>query len=83
MECLMKVLVTGANGFIGKNLIAELEATTDHEIFNYDKDTDTSLLDSYCEKADFIFHLAGVNRPETESEFMLRNIGFTSTLMDT
>ena len=79
----MKVLVTGANGFIGKNLIAELEATTDHEIFNYDKDTDTSLLDSYCEKADFIFHLAGVNRPETESEFMLGNFGFTSTLLDT
>lgn len=77
----MKILVTGANGFIGKNLIAEIEATTDHEILSYDKDTDIALLDSYCEKADFIFHLAGVNRPETEAEFMTGNFGFTSTLL--
>ena len=79
----MKILVTGANGFIGKNLIAEIEATTDHEILSYDKDTDIALLDSYCEKADFVFHLAGVNRPETEAEFMMGNFGFTSTLLDT
>ena len=79
----MKVLVTGSNGFVGKNLIAELEATTDHEILSYDKDTDVSSLDSYCEKADFIFHLAGVNRPETEAEFMMGNFGFTSTLLGT
>jgi len=78
----MKVLVTGSNGFIGKNLIAELEATTEHEILSYDRDTDVSLLDSYCEKADFVFHLAGVNRPETEAEFMMGNFGFTSTLLD-
>lgn len=83
MECLMKVLITGSSGFIGKNLIAELEATTDHEILTYDKGTDVSLLDSYCEKADFVFHLAGVNRPETEAEFMMGNFGFTSTLLDT
>ena len=83
MECLMKVLVTGSNGFIGKNLIVELEATTEHEILSYDRDTDVSLLDSYCEKADFVFHLAGVNRPETEAEFMMGNFGFTSTLLAT
>jgi UDP-2-acetamido-2,6-beta-L-arabino-hexul-4-ose reductase len=82
MERLMKVLVTGSNGFIGKNLIAELEATGDHEILSYDKDTDVSLLDHYCEKADFVFHLAGVNRPETEAEFMMGNFGFTSNLLD-
>ena len=79
----MKVLVTGSNGFIGKNLIAELEATTDHEILFYDRDTDVTLLDSYCEKAEFVFHLAGVNRPETEAEFMMGNFGFISTLLDT
>ena len=79
----MKVLVTGSNGFIGKNLIAELEATTDLDILSYDKESDISLLDSYCEKADFVFHLAGVNRPETEEEFMMGNFGFTSTLLDT
>ena len=78
----MNVLVTGSNGFIGTNLIAELEATTEHEILSYDRDTDLSLLDSYCEKADFVFHLAGVNRPETEAEFMMGNFGFTSTLLD-
>lgn len=79
----MRVLVTGSNGFIGKNLIAELEATTEYDILHYDKDSDISSLDSYCEKADFVFHLAGVNRPETESEFMLGNFGLTSTLLDT
>ena len=51
----MKLLVTGANGFIAKNLIAELVATTEHEILSYDKETDVSSLDSYCEKADFVF----------------------------
>jgi len=79
----MKILVTGANGFIGKNLIAELQATTDHEVFSYDKNTDPNLLDSYCAKAEFVFHLAGVNRPKEQSEFMEGNFGFTSTLLDT
>ena len=78
----MKVLVTGAEGFIGKNLIAELQASTEHEIFPYDRGTDESLLGSYCAEVDFVFHLAGVNRPETEVEFMEGNFGFTSTLLD-
>lgn len=79
----MKILVTGANGFIGKNLIAEIKATTDHEVLSYDKDTDPNLLDSYCAKAEFVFHLAGVNRPKEQAEFMEGNFGFTSTLLDT
>lgn len=79
----MKILVTGSNGFIGKNLIAELKAATDHEIFPYDKETTPALLDSYCADADFVFHLAGINRPKEQAEFMEGNFGFTSTLLDT
>ena len=79
----MKILVTGANGFIGKNLIAELKATADHEVFAYDKETDPNLLDSFCAVADFVFHLAGVNRPKEQAEFLEGNFGFTSTLLDT
>jgi len=78
----MKILVTGANGFIGKNLIAELKSTTDHEVLAYDKETDTNLLNSFCAEADFVFHLAGVNRPKEQAEFMEGNFGFTSTLLD-
>lgn len=78
----MKILVTGSNGFIGKNLIADLKATTNHDILEFDKDTDSSLLNEYAEIADFIFHLAGVNRPETEEEYMAGNFGFTSDLLD-
>lgn len=77
----MKILVTGANGFIGKNLIAELRNKKCGDIFEYDRDTDPSLLDGYCEKADFVFHLAGVNRPKEKSEFMEGNFGFTSDLL--
>ena len=66
----MKILVTGSNGFIGKNLIADLKATTNHDILEFDKDTDSRLLNEYAEIADFIFHLAGVNRPETEEEYI-------------
>ena len=79
----MKILVTGANGFIGKNLIAELHATTDHQILSYDRDTDPDLLDGYCSEAEFVFHLAGVNRPKEQSEFMRGNFGFTSVLLNT
>ena len=79
----MKILVTGANGFIGKNLIAELEATTDHKVFSYDRDTDSDLLEVYCAEAEFVFHLAGVNRPKDQSEFMDGNFGFTSVLLNT
>ncbi|WP_423188937.1 capsular polysaccharide biosynthesis protein CapF [Alkalibacterium sp. f15] len=79
----MKILVTGAKGFIGKNLIAELRNREYNEIFEYDRDTDSSLLDGYCKQAEFVFHLAGVNRPKDQSEFMEGNFGFTSELLDT
>lgn len=77
----MKILVTGAKGFIGKNLIAELRNRKYTDIFEYDRDRDPSLLDEYCKEADFVFHLAGVNRPKEQSEFMEGNFGFTSDLL--
>ena len=76
----MKILVTGAGGFVGKNLCVSLP---EHELYRYDVDTDPSLLDVYCRDADFVFHLAGVNRPENPKEFMEGNFGFTSTLLET
>ncbi len=79
----MRILITGAKGFIGKNLIAELKNRKYTDIFEYDRETAPSLLVEYCKKADFIFHLAGVNRPKDQSEFMEGNLGFTSTLLDT
>ncbi|HBL84328.1 MAG: capsular biosynthesis protein [Clostridiales bacterium GWF2_38_85] len=79
----MKILITGAKGFIGKNLIAELQNQKYTDIFEYDIDTQPSLLDNFCREADFVFHLAGVNRPKEQSEFMQGNFGFTSTLLDT
>jgi UDP-2-acetamido-2,6-beta-L-arabino-hexul-4-ose reductase len=79
----MKILVTGAKGFIGKNLIVELKNRGYEYIFEYDIDTDPSLLDKYCREAEFVFHLAGVNRPRKQDEFMKGNFGFTSTLLDT
>jgi UDP-2-acetamido-2,6-beta-L-arabino-hexul-4-ose reductase len=78
----MKILVTGSKGFIGKNLIAELRNRKYTEIFEYDRDTDPSLLDEYCKESDFVFHLAGVNRPKEQSEFMEGNFGFTSDLLN-
>lgn len=78
----MKILVTGAKGFIGKNLIAELRNRKYEEIYEFDRDTDLSLLVFYCSNCDFIFHLAGVNRPKEEKEFMEENFGFTSILLD-
>lgn len=78
----MNILVTGANGFIGKNLITELQNRDTHRIFTYDVDTAPELLDEYCRQAEFIFHLAGVNRPKDQTEFMSGNFGFTSTLLD-
>ena len=90
----MKILVTGAKGFVGKNLCANLRNIQEgkdktrpdlkiDEIFEYDIDTDPALLDEYCQKADFVFNLAGVNRPQNQEEFMQGNFGFASTLLDT
>ena len=89
----MNVLITGAKGFIGRNLVEALKAVRDGKdksrglesditIFECDIDTDSALLDTYTEKCDFVFHLAGVNRPQDEREFMEGNFGFTSTLLD-
>jgi UDP-2-acetamido-2,6-beta-L-arabino-hexul-4-ose reductase len=90
----MKILVTGAKGFVGKNLCAALKNIKDgkdrtrpdlkiEEVFEYDVDTDPALLDDFCKEADFVFNLAGVNRPKETSEFMEGNFGFASTLLDT
>jgi len=77
----MKLLVTGAEGFIGKNLCAHIEAIGLGELLRYDKDTDPELLDRYAVECDFVFHLAGVNRPVDESGFE-DNVTFTKRLID-
>lgn len=90
----MNILVTGSNGFVGRNLVANLRNIAEGknrtrpnltigEIFEYDIDTDPELLDDYCERADFVFNLAGVNRPKDQSEFMEGNFGFASMLLNT
>ena len=79
----MKILITGAKGFIGKNLVIELKNRNYTDIFEYDKDTPLDMLEKYCKECDFVFHLAGVNRPKEQSEYMEGNFGFTSTLLDT
>jgi len=90
----MNILITGAKGFIGKNLVAELNNIKEGKtktynllsepvLFTYDVDTDPELLDGYCRKADFVFHLAGVNRPKKKSEYIETNFRFTSVLLDT
>lgn len=78
----MNILVTGANGFIGKNLVAELRNRGFHNIFEFTRKSDPSLLETYTKECDFVFHLAGVNRPNDEKEFMDENYGFTSQLLE-
>jgi UDP-2-acetamido-2,6-beta-L-arabino-hexul-4-ose reductase len=77
----MKILVTGAKGFVGKNLIAELKSKGYTDIFEFDIQTDKYLLEKYTSECEFVFHLAGVNRPKDENEFMEGNFGFTSELL--
>ena len=79
----MNILITGAKGFIGRNLISELGNRKFGRLMQFDLDTDPALLDGYCRDADFVFHLAGVNRPKDPVEFMEGNFGFTSVLLDT
>jgi len=78
----MKILVTGSKGFVGKNLIAELNSRGYKEIFEFDVDSDKYLLEEYAKNCEFVFHLAGVNRPKDEKEFMEGNFGFTSELLE-
>lgn len=78
----MKILVTGAKGFIGKNLIAELKNKNYNDIYECDVTTTEEELNSYTRDCEFVFHLAGVNRPKDEDEFMKGNFGFTSTLLE-
>jgi UDP-2-acetamido-2,6-beta-L-arabino-hexul-4-ose reductase len=90
----MKILVTGAKGFVGKNLCAELNNIKEGKarcygdlkvdaVYEYDIDSTPEELDAYCRDCDFVFNLAGVNRPKEQSEFMEGNFGFASTLLDT
>lgn len=77
----MKILVTGAKGFVGKNLVAELKNKGYTEIYEYTRETDEHLLETYTKECDFVFHLAGVNRPKNEKEFMEGNYKFTEELL--
>ena len=90
----MKVLVTGAKGFVGKNLVAQLNNIKDGKarcygelkidaVYEYDIDSTIEELDVFCKDCDFVFNLAGVNRPQNQEEFMQGNFGFASTLLDT
>lgn len=78
----MNILVTGANGFVGKNLTAELKNRGFNKVFEFTRDSEPGLLDEYTKECDFVFHLAGVNRPKEESEFMEGNAAFTSLLIE-
>ena len=90
----MRILVTGAKGFVGKNLCANLRNIKDgkdrrfpgleiESIYEYDLDSTPEQLDAWCRDCDFVFNLAGVNRPQNQEEFMAGNFGFASTLLDT
>ncbi len=89
----MKILITGSNGFVGKNLVQALKNIKDNkdktrinlkieEIYQFDTETSMDLLNEYCSKCDFVFNLAGVNRPKDPKEFMEGNFGFANTLLE-
>ena len=90
----MNILVTGSKGFVGRNLVESLKSIRDNkdrtrpdlkikEIYEFDIDTNPELLKDYCTKCNFVYNLAGVNRPKDPKEFMRGNFGFASTLLDT
>ena len=90
----MKILVTGAKGFVGRNLVSQLHniaqgkakwypVGSDISVYEYDVDSTPEQLDAYCSDCDFVFNLAGVNRPQNPEEFMQGNFGFASTLLET
>ncbi len=95
----MNILITGSRGFVGQNLVAALESIRDSKdrvhmirgldhpedlvLYTYDLDSDPGVLDTYCKDADFVFNLAGVNRPKNPEEYMEGNFGFASRLLDT
>lgn len=78
----MKILVTGANGFVGRNLVETLRFEQNTEVYQYDLDSSIEDLNFYTSQCDFVLHLAGVNRPKSNEEFMKGNFGFTNTLLD-
>lgn len=78
----MKILITGANGFVGKNLIAELQNQGFNDLLMFDVDTNSDLLEIFTQECKFVFHLAGVNRPQDPKEFMEGNYGFTLQLLE-
>jgi len=78
----MKILITGAKGFVGKNLISELHNQGFNDLLEFDIDTNPNLLDEFARTCEFVFHLAGVNRPKEQSEYMEGNFGFTSQLLE-
>ena len=90
----MKILVTGAKGFVGRNLVAQLKNIQEGKtkcygnltvstVYEYDIDSTLEELDAYCKDCNFVFNLAGVNRPQNQEEFMAGNFGFASTLLNT
>ena len=78
----MKILITGSKGFVGRNLVAELRNQGYTDLLEYDIDSNPDLLNIYTQNCQFVYHLAGVNRPENPAEFMSGNFGFTSQLLD-